>query len=83
MGLFSFSISPFDNCRNIWIGGNRCVSSMHKDHYENIYCVVRGSKTFTILPPHDGYSLYEDEFHAARYQWNESTCKFDIIPEVN
>jgi jumonji domain-containing protein 7 len=23
------------------------------DHYENIYCVVRGEKVFTLLPPAD------------------------------
>ena len=26
---------------------------MHHDHYENIYCVIRGSKTFTLIPPTD------------------------------
>ena len=28
-------------------------SSVHKDHYENLYCVVSGAKTFTLLPPTD------------------------------
>jgi len=38
---------------NFWMGDNRAVSSMHKDPYENIYCVVSGSKTFTLVPPTD------------------------------
>ena len=35
------------------MGDKRAVTSLHKDHYENIYCVVRGEKTFTLLPPTD------------------------------
>jgi len=27
---------------NLWIGDERSVTSFHKDHYENIYCVIRG-----------------------------------------
>lgn len=26
---------------------------VHKDPYENLYCVVRGSKTFLLIPPTD------------------------------
>lgn len=26
---------------------------VHKDPYENLYCVVRGSKTFMLIPPTD------------------------------
>lgn len=26
---------------------------MHKDHYENLYCVVSGEKHFILLPPTD------------------------------
>lgn len=26
---------------------------MHKDHYENVYCVVSGHKDFILLPPTD------------------------------
>jgi peptidyl-lysine (3S)-dioxygenase / protease len=27
---------------NLWIGDERSVTSIHKDHYENLYCVVKG-----------------------------------------
>lgn len=31
-----------------------CVSvPVHKDHYENLYCVVSGEKHFILLPPTD------------------------------
>lgn len=33
------------------MGYNDSVSSMHKDPYENIYCVVQGEKHFTLMPP--------------------------------
>jgi jumonji domain-containing protein 7 len=33
------------------MGDGRSVSSMHKDHYENIYAVVQGEKHFTLIPP--------------------------------
>ncbi|XP_037068830.1 bifunctional peptidase and (3S)-lysyl hydroxylase JMJD7-like [Pollicipes pollicipes] len=36
---------------NFWMGDGRAVTSLHKDHYENIYCVVRGHKDVTLLPP--------------------------------
>lgn len=29
-----------------------CVS-VHKDHYENLYCVVSGEKHFVLMPPTD------------------------------
>lgn len=35
---------------NWWCGPDEAVSSMHKDPYENLYCVVKGSKLFTLLP---------------------------------
>ena len=48
----------FTRCDNIpidhslsrrWIGDGRAVSSMHKDHYENVMCVVRGTKVCVSL----------------------------------
>ncbi|CAH0514557.1 unnamed protein product [Peronospora belbahrii] len=57
---------------NIWIGDERAVSTMHKDHYENIYCVVKGQKHFTLLPPSAVGCLYEQEFTSARYRHADS-----------
>lgn len=36
-----------DAC-NIWIGDKHAKTSLHKDHYENIYIVVAGMKHFTM-----------------------------------
>jgi len=38
---------------NIWLGNKHSITSMHKDHYENLYAVVKGSKTFILHPPTD------------------------------
>ena len=35
---------------------------MHKDHYENIFCVASGKKHFTICPPSDAILFEEKEF---------------------
>lgn len=26
---------------NFWMGDTRAITSTHKDHYENLYCVIR------------------------------------------
>ena len=36
---------------NIWLGSSESISSIHKDPYENIYCVAEGKKKFSIAPP--------------------------------
>ena len=72
---------------NLWIGDHRSVSSVHKDPFDNIYCVVRGTKTFTLLPPTDVNFLQERAFPSASYcqrKTNESKGgtqggTFDIV----
>eukprot|EP00752_Nemacystus_decipiens_P010892 g9685.t1 len=56
---------------NLWIGDDRSVSAVHKDHYENMYCVVRGEKLFTLLPPSDVLFLYEQEYPSGRYRYRQ------------
>ncbi|XP_028161524.1 uncharacterized protein LOC114353656 [Ostrinia furnacalis] len=38
---------------NFWMGDERAITSMHKDPYENIYCVIDGYKDFVLIPPTD------------------------------
>eukprot|EP01038_Epipyxis_sp_PR26KG_P014938 gene14938-20094_t len=52
---------------NLWIGDERSVSSLHKDHFENMYCVISGEKTFTLLPPSDMIHLHEDVYPTCKY----------------
>lgn len=42
---------------NLWIGTSRSTTSLHHDPYENIYHVLSGSKTFTLLSPIDGLRI--------------------------
>ncbi|PWN29547.1 Clavaminate synthase-like protein [Jaminaea rosea] len=45
---------------NVWLGGSKSQSSMHRDHYENLFFTVRGRKTFTVFPPFEAHFLCED-----------------------
>jgi len=66
----AFGIQP--DVVNFWMGDERAVSSLHKDHYENLYVVVSGEKHFTLLPPIDFPFLYETPFISATYQQNRT-----------
>ncbi|KAF2073418.1 hypothetical protein CYY_005266 [Polysphondylium violaceum] len=64
---------------NFWMGEDRSVSSLHKDSYENLYAVIRGTKTFHLLPPIDYPCLYEQEFDCATYvEQEDGTMKIEI-----
>jgi len=52
---------------NLWVGGAGSVTSFHKDHYENMFAVITGTKTFHLLPPSDVYRLAAREFPLAQY----------------
>lgn len=47
---------------NLWMGNERSVSSMYKDHYENCFYVCSGQKEFILCPPADVVFLQESEF---------------------
>ena len=53
---------------NLWIGDSRSVTTFHRDFYCNMYGLVSGSKTFTLLPPCDSYRLHKREVPVARYR---------------
>jgi jumonji domain-containing protein 7 len=69
---------------NLWIGTPNSVSTMHKDHYENFYFVVKGEKHFTLLPPTDLYFLHEGKYKAATYKYKHKGAteySDDLEPE--
>ncbi|GFS53630.1 bifunctional peptidase and [Nephila pilipes] len=45
------ALGDLPEAANFWMGDSRAVTSLHKDHYENIYCVLRGLKEFILYPP--------------------------------
>ncbi|KAK2583857.1 hypothetical protein KPH14_001133 [Odynerus spinipes] len=57
---------------NFWMGDHRAITSMHKDPYENIYCVVSGEKTFTLHPPTDLPWIPYEKYSPAVYKEIES-----------
>ncbi|CEP01893.1 hypothetical protein PBRA_008836 [Plasmodiophora brassicae] len=52
---------------NLWIGDERAVSATHSDPYENLYCVVAGTKHVTLYPPTDLPFLYRKTFSVGQY----------------
>ncbi|KAK5582205.1 hypothetical protein RB653_003788 [Dictyostelium firmibasis] len=74
---------------NFWMGQDKSISSLHQDPYENMYCVVRGTKIFTLLPPIDYPFLYKSEFPSASFVnvGNDDNIKLEIQidkdPEIN
>jgi jumonji domain-containing protein 7 len=70
----AFGTGPPDAI-NLWIGNERAVSSMHKDHYENLFYVLSGQKIFTICPPADAPFLYEQEYESGKFDSTSGTWK--------
>ncbi|KAK0548217.1 hypothetical protein OC846_004360 [Tilletia horrida] len=59
------AIGKLPEATNIWIGTS-------KNHYENVFLVVRGVKIFTVIPPTEAHFLSgEDQFYPL-YQWQSS-----------
>nr|ODN89836.1 hypothetical protein L204_06113 [Cryptococcus depauperatus CBS 7855] len=49
---------------NLWVGDRKSKTSLHHDPYENIYHVLAGSKTFTLLSPLETLHL-DQRFHSS------------------
>ncbi|XP_076983662.1 bifunctional peptidase and (3S)-lysyl hydroxylase JMJD7 isoform X2 [Tamandua tetradactyla] len=49
----SEALGKMPDAVNFWLGEAAAVTSLHKDHYENLYCVVLGEKHFLLHPPSD------------------------------
>ncbi|PSR72924.1 hypothetical protein PHLCEN_2v11227 [Hermanssonia centrifuga] len=65
---------------NLWIGDSRSVTSIHSDPYENIYSVIRGSKTFTVFPPTEGWCMEERIYPHATYERSPETSELTLVP---
>jgi len=64
---------------NFWMGDSGAVTSMHKDPYENIYCVVRGQKNIILHPPTDLPWVPYKKYKPAVYKYFEEFRKFEIV----
>lgn len=56
---------------NFWLGPAEAVTSLHKDHYENIYAVLRGKKHFLLFPPTEIGCLRETKLLPAQYRQDD------------
>lgn len=59
---------------NLWIGNSRSITSLHRDHYENVYCQIVGRKHFVLLPPAETACINEKTLTAATYMQKASTA---------
>lgn len=48
---------------------------------QNMYCVIRGEKHFTLLPPSDVLFLYEQDFARGKYRRKLDGAGFDVQME--
>lgn len=55
---------------------------MHKDPYENIYCVISGYKDFILIPPVDVHSVPRRKYPSAVYKTDENSV-MQIEPLIN
>ena len=53
IGFVSKALNKQPDAINLWIGGSKSISSLHRDPYENIYSVIKGKKIFKLFPPTD------------------------------
>lgn len=68
---------------NIWIGDSRSVTSTHRDPYENLYLVLRGSKTFTLFPPVDEFALPTLSVRTGKYTFDSLNSAFSTVLDVS
>nr|XP_048711621.1 bifunctional peptidase and (3S)-lysyl hydroxylase JMJD7 isoform X2 [Caretta caretta] len=65
---------------NFWLGESAAVTSLHKDHYENLYCVISGEKHFLLHPPSDRPFIPYELYLPATYCISEDGS-FQVVDE--
>ncbi|KPI38803.1 JmjC domain-containing protein 7 [Cyphellophora attinorum] len=78
---FAAAVLGEPDARNIWIGNHRSVTSVHRDPYENLYLVLRGSKTFRLWAPVDEVSMPTRMVKTGRYVHRQGPegDAFDVV----
>lgn len=80
--LISFATEAFNkepDAVNFWMGDARAVTSMHKDPYENIYCVISGFKDFILIPPTDVHLVPRQMYQSAIFESDDDGA-YNIRP---
>ncbi|KAJ0009186.1 hypothetical protein NQD34_016601 [Periophthalmus magnuspinnatus] len=76
----STALGKMPDAVNFWLGEESAITSMHKDHYENLYCVISGEKHFLLVPPTDRPFIPYGLFQPAVYHQREDG-QFEIIDQ--
>eukprot|EP00070_Physeter_catodon_P044353 XP_028351247.1 cytosolic phospholipase A2 beta isoform X5 [Physeter catodon] len=76
----SEALGKMPDAVNFWLGEAAAVTSLHKDHYENLYCVVSGEKHFLLHPPSDRPFIPYELYTPASYQLSEEGS-FKMVDE--
>ncbi|KAF5925526.1 hypothetical protein HPG69_001973 [Diceros bicornis minor] len=76
----SEALGKMPDAVNFWLGEAAAVTSLHKDHYENLYCVVSGEKHFLLHPPSDRPFIPYELYTPATYQLTEEGS-FTMVDE--
>ncbi|KAM8914107.1 bifunctional peptidase and (3S)-lysyl hydroxylase JMJD7 isoform 2-T2 [Spinachia spinachia] len=76
----SDALGKLPDAVNFWLGEASAVTSMHKDHYENLYCVISGEKNFILLPPTDRPFIPYGVYHPAVYRQRDDG-EFDVVDQ--
>ncbi|XP_063641439.1 mitogen-activated protein kinase-binding protein 1-like isoform X2 [Pan troglodytes] len=76
----SEALGKMPDAVNFWLGEAAAVTSLHKDHYENLYCVVSGEKHFLFHPPSDLPFIPYELYTPATYQLTEEGA-FKVVDE--
>ena len=64
---------------NLWCGPRDAVTSFHRDHYENVYVVLAGYKTFTLLPPCDAWRMESRDAPSARFEYRDERVGESVV----
>ncbi|KAJ8399505.1 hypothetical protein AAFF_G00412170 [Aldrovandia affinis] len=76
----SEALGKLPDAVNFWLGEASAVTSMHKDHYENLYCVISGEKRFILIPPSDRPFIPYELYQPATYHQREDGT-FEVVDE--
>lgn len=86
METLKFAFEAFNkepDALNFWMGCHRAITSLHKDPYENMYCVISGFKDFTLIPPTDYPYVPIELYPMGMYKTSNSNGEMFIDPVTN
>ena len=56
-----------------------CLILVHRDHYENLYCVVKGWKKFILIPPSDLPFVPYGKYYLDQLTWMFKYIEYDFL----